>query len=144
MLYRYLQNRMQAAATQHRSVPVYLPRTKQTILVPKPISKLVFEMNYKGLATTRHDISGDEVMIELQKFEDWRRCLQKWQISATGADKSLWEFLKLNVAIEISLIDVDPAADLQTKTQPYVPILRFNIGKIEEFETLFYAAKFGK
>jgi len=130
---------------QHRSVPVYLPRTKTTILTPKPLAKLVFELNYKGLATTRCEIDENQiVLIQFQQFEEFRRCLNKWMLKETPANANLWEFLKTSVSIEIALKDIDPTASALQKSQPYTPIVRFEAGKIDEFCTLFYQAKFNK
>jgi hypothetical protein len=128
---------------QHRSVPVYLPRTKTTILTPKPLAKLVFELNYKGLVTSRCEIDDNQVvLIEFQNFEEFRRNLYKWMLKETPANTNMWEFLKNNVSIEIVLKDVDPTATPLQKSQPYTPIIRFDASKIDEFCNLYYSAKF--
>lgn len=128
-----------------RSVPVYLPRTKVTILVPKPMAKLIFELNYKGLTTIRSEINElDEAVIEFEHYESFRRNLKRWQQSPEPADKAIWAFLKANVAIELNLLDIDPAAAQANFEHPYTPILRLNSNKLDEFCSLFYASKFAK
>ncbi len=127
-----------------RIIPVYLPRTKVTIMVPKLLAKLTFELNYKGLATTRVEVNDDEAMIELENYDLFRRNMKKWQLSSEPADKNMWTFLKANVAIELNLMDVSPAANPTLLEHPYTPILRCNTSKIDEFSAHFYASQFGK
>lgn len=129
---------------QGRNVPVYLPATKTTIVTPKPMAKLAFELNYKGLLTSRIELNDNEALIEFQTFEELRKCLYRWQLKETAANAALWEFLKNNVSIELVVHDVEKTATLQRQQQPYVPILRLDVSRIDEFCTLFYAAKFDK
>jgi hypothetical protein len=126
-----------------RHVPVFLPRTKTTVLTPKPLAKLVFELNYKGLSTSKADIDSNQVaIIEFQQFEEFRRCLSKWMLKETPANTNIWEFIKKNVSIEIVPIDVEPTVGVTLKSQPYYPIIRFDASMIDIFCDLFYQAKF--
>lgn len=123
-------------------VPVYLPHLKTTVMTPKVMAKLVFELNYKGLITTRTEMSAtsdDEVLIEFEKFDEFRRCLVKWQTKDTAPNAAIWDFMKANVAIELSLRETIPVGH-----HPYVPILRLHVSKVDEFCALFYNAKFSK
>ncbi len=128
--------------SHYRNIPVYLPRTKTTILVPKVMSKLVFEFNYKGLTTTKTEIENDVAMIELKNFEEFRRCLQRWQLKENDATKALWEFLQQHVSIELCLQNLEDGATQQQLTQPYIPLLRLQTSKVDQFCELFYHAKF--
>ena len=109
------------------------------------MAKLVFELNYKGLATTRIEMSDtNEALIEFEHYETFRRNLKRWQSSSEPADKALWAFLKGNVAVELNLIDIDPAASPALFEHPYTPIIRLDASKLDEFCALFYASKFGR
>ena len=129
----------------NRNVPVYLPRTKVTILVPKVMAKLIFELNYKGLTTIRSEINDqNDAIIEFDHYETFRRNLKRWQSSPEQADKALWTFLKNNVSIELHLIDIDAAANIMLLEHPYTPIIKLSATKLDEFCSLFYASKFTK
>lgn len=131
------------SANTKRLVPVYLPRDKVTIMVPKAISKLVFELNYKGLPTTRTEIDDHGVvLIQFAKYEPWRKVIRKWQLKETEPDAKMWQFLKDHVSIEMLLTDIEDNQPAYLKEHPYLPIIRFDQSVIEPFTQLFYAAKF--
>lgn len=110
------------------------------------MAKLLFELNYKGLATTRVELDPEtnEALIEFDHYETFRRNLKRWQSSPEVADKALWAFMKANIAVELNLIDIDPAASPALLEHPYTPIIRLHAAKLDEFCSLFYASKFGK
>lgn len=123
-------------------VPVYIPTKKITIMAPKAMQKLAFQLNYKNLRTTKLEIDGDVALVQFQSFEMFRRCLQRWQRKENDADERLWRFIQDHVMIEMVLIDVDPSAPTRDLEQPYLPLLRFNLDQIDQFTSLFYAAQF--
>jgi len=125
-----------------RLVPVYIPTKKITIMAPKIMQKLVFQFNYKSLRTTKLEIEGDVALVQFQSFEAFRRCLQRWQRKENDADERLWRFLQDHVMVEMLMTDVDPGESKQLQTQPYLPLLRFNVAQIDQFTSLFYAAHF--
>jgi len=125
-----------------RMVPVYIPTKKITILAPKILQKLAFQLNYKNLVTTKLEVEGDVALVQFRSFETFRRCLKKWQRKENEADERLWRFLQDHVMIELVLDDVDPKDIKQRQEQPYLPLLRFNTDQIDQFTSLFHESQF--
>jgi hypothetical protein len=125
-----------------RPVPVYIPTKKITIITPKVLQKLAFQLNYKNLRTTKLEVEGDIAIVQFQSFEAFRRCLKRWQQKNTEADERLWKFLQDHVMIEMLLDDVETSEPKARQDQPYLPLLRFNVDQIDQFATLFHAAQF--
>lgn len=130
------------SAKQKRPVPVYIPTKKITVLAPKAMSKLAFQLNYKSLRTTRLEIDGDVCLVQFAVFESFRRCLKRWQLGETANERAIWEFFKDNVTLELEMIDVDPHETTTRQNQPYVPIIRFHIELLDRLSELFHAVKF--
>jgi hypothetical protein len=129
----------------HHPVTVFLPKSKTTIQTPKVLAKLVFELNYKGLTTLRTEIdaSNNLALIELQRFEDFRRCLHRWQLCENDANRAMWQFFRDNVSIELNMQDGSQRqTETKTAIHPFTPILRFDLSKVYEFAALFYKANF--
>lgn len=131
-----------ASAEATRQIPVYIPTKKITIISPKIMQKLAFQLNYKNLRTTKLEIVGDIALVQFQSFEQFRRCLKRWQKKENDADERLWRFLQDHVMIEMILDDVDTSERPERLDQPYLPLLRFNVEQIGQFATLFHAAQF--
>ena len=125
-----------------RTVPVYIPTKKITILAPKLLQKLAFQLNYKNLITTKLEIEDKIALIQFKSFETFRRCLKKWQKKENEAEERLWRFLQDHVMIELVLDDVEENDIQQRQDQPYLPLLRLNTDQVDQFTSLFHAAQF--
>ena len=123
-------------------IPVYIPTRKITILSPKPLHRLAFGLNYKGLVTSKLAIEDDVAIIQLQSFETFRRYLASLQQCKTPEDAALWEWLTLHATIELVLDHVGPDEPAARTNQPYLPVIKIPTSEIDALDAVFRAAKF--
>lgn len=123
-------------------IPVYIPSRKITILSPKPLQRLAFILNYKGLITSKLEIQDDMAVIQFVAFEPFRRSLASWQLAKTPADETMWNWINKHAVIELVLDKVDPSEAAIRTNQPYLPRVRVPMTQIAAFYSAFHAAKF--
>jgi len=123
-----------------RQVHVYIPVKHKVVLAAKGLKDLVYLFNVKNMPTTSATIENDICCITLAKFEQFRRCLERW--SSDESDEAIWQFLKHNTTIELQLQKADPDEPRSSHTQPYIPRLLFHKKHIAEFTHLFKKARF--
>ncbi len=119
-----------------QEIDILIPVIKRKIRVPKGASRLIFQLNFRGLLTC--DVKwGDPIRITLESSTQFLSYLEAWRKSNKSLIHRLFRFLVEDVKYEMDVLNPlkhGNSCDL------FKVIMLVPQSKIEEFTQIFYAA----
>jgi hypothetical protein len=89
------------------SVPyttVTIPITRRQVRCPNAISKLIFQLNYKGVLT-KDVVWGDPLEIKLESFDNFMKIVEIWRKSGRKEINQLYLFMVEKVEFKSKFVD---------------------------------------
>lgn len=128
------------------NVNITIPVTKRRMSVPKPISKLIFQLNYRGFLTD--DIKwGEIVEVDLRSYKIFEKFVRTWRRGSTENIRKLFLFIKNELEFKVTPIDPlddnEPTAKDGSK-EMFKVVMLLPQSSIDKFRTLFYHAHIRK
>ncbi len=117
-------------------INILIPVIKKSIRVPRGASRLVFQLNYRGLLTSRIEW-GDPLRITLESQEQFLKYLEAWRRSGKSQIHRLFRFLVEDVKYEMDVLNPLTHGN---HCDLFNVIMLIPQSKIEEFTQIFYAA----
>jgi len=119
-----------------KEIDILIPVIKRKLRVPKGASRLIFQLNYRGLLTC--DVKwGDPLRITLESQDQFLSYLASWRRSGKSQIHRLFRFLVEDVKYEMDVLNPLKHGN---HCDLFKVIMLIPQSKIEEFTQIFYAA----
>lgn len=117
-------------------IDIVIPVIKKRLQVPKGISRLAFQLNYRGLHTT--NIAWDDpVRIELESYKQFQTYIEMWRNSKKSQVYRLFKFFADEVKYELFVLN---NLVYGNKCDLFKIVMLLPQSKIEELTHIFYSA----
>lgn len=115
-------------------IDIVIPVIKKHIKVPQGASRLIYQLNYRGLETSKI-IWGDPLKITLSNYTQFRKYIEIWRNSKHKGVRKLYEYLSKELKYELKIIEYNSKS-----TELFEIVMVVPQNKIEEFTQIFYGA----
>lgn len=122
-------------------VNIVIPIIRKEITTPKPIQKLIFQLNYRGFYTKEIKY-GDIIEIELESINNFMKYVELWRKTHNKNVRMLYYFLVENVEFRSKL--KDPRIVGYGSDELLTISLLISKDKADQFTDLFYKAHIRK
>lgn len=122
------------------TVTLMIPIIRKEVISPKPIQKLIFQLNYRGFYTGEIKY-GEKIEIELESYDNLMRFIRLWRTTPHRQVKELYQFLVENIEFKSTL--KDPRAS-RSDGELLNVVLILPKNKAQQFTDLFYKAHIKK
>ena len=120
----------------HEPIDIVIPVIKKALRVPKGVSRLAFQLNYRGLHT-KDIVWADPVRIELESYHQFQKYVELWRKSKKSQVHKLFKYIADELKYELFIRN-------PMREGNHCELLKVVIlvpqSKIEEFTQIFYAA----
>ena len=129
-------------ATSPGDVHLTIPIIKKEVVCPKPIQKLIFQMNYRGFYTGKITW-GEPIEIEMESFDYFMKNIKLWRKSNKESIREMYKYLVHNIEFKTQLADPYVSGNRSDKDLLKVWLL-LPQSEITKFTQLFYNAHIKK